>query len=83
MGVNQLEHVLGEIRVARVELQLHACREKGEALNQALDVGIRALQPLHPESRGNARIRLREFRTHLPYKLQLLVVKLEQPRIHG
>ena len=57
--------------------------EKRETFEQPLDVRIGALEPVDAEASGDARIALRELRAHLAHELQLAVVVLEQPRIHG
>ena len=81
--IHHLEQVLREIRVSRIELQLHACGEKCEGFYETLDVGICAVDAVHAETGSDARIRLGEFRSHLADVLQFPVVVLEQPRVHG
>src|SRR5690606_20670625 len=82
MRVHQLQQVLREARKLRVDLELNARRQKGEALEQPLDVRIRDLGALDAEPAGDLRELLRELRAHLPHVLELAVVIAQQTRIH-
>src|SRR4029450_376742 len=82
MGIDDLEERLCEARELRVDLELHARRQEGDAFEQSFDVGIRHFEPVHPQPRRNFRKLLRELRTRLAQVLQLQVVVLEEARIH-
>ena len=82
MRIDDLEQRLGEARKLGVELELHARRQKPDAFEQPLDVGIGDLQPVHAEPGGDLRKLLGELGAHLAQMLQLEVVVLEQARIH-
>ena len=83
MRVDHLQQVLGEHRVLRVELQLHARGKKSEALQQPLDVRVGALETFQPESPGDLGIFARKLAAHLADVLQLAVVVAQQARIHA
>ncbi len=80
--VHHLEQRLREARELGVELELHARGHEADAFEQALDVRIGHLQPVHPQPRRNARKLLRELRAHLAQMLQLEVVVLKEPGVH-
>jgi hypothetical protein len=57
-----IEEMLGEPRKLGVDLEMHAGRHEGEALEEALDVGIGALERLQAEPPGDTRELTRELR---------------------
>ena len=81
--VDDLEQRLREPRKLCLELQLDARRHEAEAFEQPLDVGIGDLQAAHAKPGGNLRKLLGELGAHLAQVLQLEVVMLQEPRIHG
>ena len=81
--IDHFHEVLGEIRVARIELELHARREKRDGFDQALDVRVGAIQTVHPEPCRDARIGFGKLRAHAAQVLEFPVVILEETGIHG
>ena len=73
--VERLEQVRDESRELGVELELHARRQEGETLEQALDVRVGDLEPLHAQARRDLRELLRELGAHLAQVTQFLVVR--------
>jgi hypothetical protein len=67
--IDHFQQVLGEHRILRVELELHACGEKRETFQQPFDVRVRALEAFHAEPAGDLRVRSRELRAHLAHVL--------------
>ncbi len=82
MRIDDLEQRLREAREFGVELELHARRQKSDAFEQPLDVGIVHLQPVHPEPGRNLRKLLGELGARLAQVLQLEVVVLKEARVH-
>ena len=82
MRIDDVEQRLREAGELGVELELHARGEKGDALEEPLDVGIGDLEAVHAEPGRDLGKLLRELRAHFAEVLQLDVVVLEQPRIH-
>ncbi len=80
--IDHFHQVLGEIRVARIELELHARREKRDGFDQSLDVRVSAIETVHPEPCCDARIGFGKLRTHAAQVLELPVVILEESGIH-
>ena len=81
-----MQQLLGEPRLFEPELQLHAGGKESRALQQALDIGIRALRRLdavNTETAGHFWEVAREFERHLPQELQFRLVGRIHPRIHG
>ena len=76
------EQVLREARKLGVDLELDARGQEGEALEQALDVGVGALEGLEAEAAGDLGELLGELLPRLADVLQLAVVVAEQARIH-
>ena len=81
--VDQLEQVLGEAGELRIDLQLHPRGQKGEPLQQSLHVGVGALERLQPQSPRDLGKLAGELPAHLPQVLELAVVVVKQPRVHG
>ena len=79
---DHLQQVLAKGREFRVDLELHPRRKEGEAFEQALDIGIGAVQPLQRQPAGNLRKLFGEFGRRLPDMQQLVVVVIEEPGIH-
>ena len=72
---------LGETGELRVHLELHARGQKGEALQQALHVGIGALEAFQPQPARNLRVLLGELAAHLTDVLQFAVDVLQVKHI--
>ena len=70
-----LQQMLGKAWKLGIDLELGTRREEREALQQALHVGIGALEALEPEPVGDLGILLGEFRTHGAEELELAVVE--------
>jgi len=82
MRIDHIEQVLGETGELGIELQLHACREKGEPLQQTLHIGICAFEPFEAQAARDLGEFLREFGSHFAYVLELALVIAQQPWIH-
>jgi len=80
--VDHRQQVLGEAREFRVDLQLHARSQEGEAFEQALHVGIGTLERLEPQPPGDLRELARELSPELAQILQLAVIVGEKPVVH-
>jgi hypothetical protein len=78
-----LKQALREAREFGVELELHARRQETERLDQALDVGVGDLDALHSQAARDLRMRSREFAGGLAHVGELLVVVVQQVRVHG
>ena len=50
-----------KLRELGVDLELNACSQEGKALEQALDVGVGALESVEPEAACNLGIVTREL----------------------
>ena len=81
--VDRLEQVRDQARLLGLELELHARRQEGEALEQALDVGIGDLHALDAEARRDLRELARELRADLAQVRQLVAVEAQEARVHG
>ena len=79
---DHLEQVLGEPGELLVDLELHAGGEEGEALEEALDVGVGALERVEPQACRDFREVMGELATQLPQVAQLSAVVLEQASVH-
>src|SRR6185369_568909 len=80
--VDHLQHVLGEPRKLRVQLQVDTRRQEREALEQPLDIRIGALERLEPEAARDLGVLAGELSAQLTDVLKLAPVVLQQPRIH-
>ena len=80
--VDDLQQMLGESRELVVHLELHPPRQEAETLQQPLDVGISALEPLQPQPPGDLRELAGEFPAQLAQVLEFSVVVFEQTGIH-
>lgn len=74
IGVDDLQQALRKARELGVHFQLHARGEEGEALHQALDIGIRHVDAAHAETARDLRILFGELGAHLTQIGQLAVV---------
>ncbi len=82
MRIDHLEQVLREARELGVDLELHACGEKREPLEEPFDIGIGTLEAVEPQASRDLRKLLRELPAHLAHVLQLAVVVVQNPWIH-
>ena len=82
MRVDDVEEGLGDLREIVVDLEVHAGGEKGEALEQALDVRILALVGLELQPRGDLGIPPGELRAHTAEERQLTLVVVQQIVTH-
>src|SRR5690606_19309868 len=82
VGVDHLEEMAGEGRELVVELALDARGEKGEALHQALDVGIAAAVALDREPAADLLVLLGEFPGDVAQMAQLVVEVAQRGRVH-
>jgi len=80
--VDDFEQRLREPGKLGVDLQLHARREKADAFEQPLDVGIVHREAVHAEPGRDLRKLLGEFGAGLAQVVQLEVVVLQQAGIH-
>ncbi len=71
MRVDHLQQVLGEHRVLRVQLELHARGQKREAFQQPLDIGVGAFERVQAKPAGDLGILARKLRAHVAHVLQL------------
>ena len=71
----QALQAFGKVRIERVEFELHPRGEKRETFEQTLDIGVRALDALHTQPGGDARIGTRELRTHLATALKTSAIE--------
>jgi hypothetical protein len=67
--LDPVEQGLRKSREFGIEFELHAGGEKRHSLEQALDVGVGYLEPVHPQSCGNLGKLLRELRAHFAQML--------------
>ncbi len=74
MRVEDPEQGFGDFREIVVNFQVDAGGEKGEGLDQALDVRVGALIALQQLARGNLGVALGELRAHLAHEGQLIFV---------
>src|SRR5262249_52017611 len=82
-GKHHLQEVLRKGGKLRVDLELDAGGEEGEALEQALDIRIGAFgYAFEREAPSDLGKLLGELGRALPHVQQLVVVVLEEPRIH-
>jgi hypothetical protein len=81
--IDHLQQVLGKGRELRVDLELYPSGEEGEALQEALDVGVGTLEALQSEASGDLGELAGELPTHLADKAQLAVVVPKQTWIHA
>src|SRR5690606_234651 len=80
--IQHREQALGEARELAVDLELHACGQEREALEEPLHVRIRALEPIEPEPARDLRILARELAAELAQVLELAPVVREQAFVH-
>src|SRR5215216_2493507 len=74
---------LGETRVFSVDFELHASGQEGEAFEQALHVGVGALELVEPQAPGDLGKVLGELASQLAQVRQLAVVVGEEPPIQA
>ncbi len=75
--------MLREDRELRIELELNARGKEGESFQEALDLGVGALETFQAETTGDLREFSCELAAHLADVLKFAVVMLEQARIHA
>jgi hypothetical protein len=80
--IDDFQKMAREGCVLGIHLELDAGRQKGKALEQALDIGVGAFETFHPQARSDLGVFLGEFRAHFPKVPKLVFVVFEQPRIH-
>ena len=83
MGVHDLEQVLRDLRILRIELELDPRRKERQSLQQTFHVGIGALESFQPQSPRDLGELTGEFGPHLAHVLQLAMVVFAQSWIHG
>jgi hypothetical protein len=72
--IHQLRQVLGKPRELGVDLHLHARGHEAEAFQQALDIGVGALEAIEAEAAGDLRKFLGKLTARFAQVLQLLAV---------
>src|SRR5690606_14522157 len=77
LGIDRAEQRFGDARELVIELEVHACGQERESLEQPLDVGIVAARGLQQQPRCDLRVALAEFRTETPEIRQLPLVILQ------
>src|SRR3546814_4460009 len=82
MRVHHLQQMPREDREFGIELQLHARREEGEALQEPLHIGVGAVECVEAQPGGDLRIFAGELAAHLADVRQFLIVELQEARIH-
>src|ERR1700722_17536259 len=85
MGINRLEERLGEAGKLRVELQMDAGGEPGEAFKEALDIGVGTdflAVLVEGKASGDFGKFTGELTGHFAQMAELIVVMVQQPFIH-
>ncbi len=80
---NNIEQMARKRRVLHFQFKLNTRRQESCAFDQALDVGVEHLQPVHTQPRGNLWIGIGKFGPHLTQKGKFGFVMTKKPRIHA
>ena len=82
MRVDQLEQVLRELGKLGIDFELYPRGHEREALKQAFDIRVRAVDTFHTKTTGDFRKLAGKLTTHLPNMIQLLVIVAKKSWIH-
>ncbi len=83
MGADHFQHALGQARELRVHLQLDACAQKAEALQQALHIGVGHIGVVQRKTARDLGKGGSELGAQLAQIGQFAVVVLDEAGIHG
>ena len=76
--VDNLQQVLGEVRVAGIDFELHAGGEQPEAFQQAFDIGVCTVKAIQPQAAGYLGELTGELAAHFADVLQFAVIVFEE-----